>query len=216
MFEGESEVNEAVITGESKPVAKKKNAQVIGGSINGSGSLKVEVEKPERSPICPKSLKWSKRQVRASPSAQGFADRAAFWLTILAITVGVLTLVTWLFLGKDFAFALERMVTVMVITCPHALGLAIPLVVAVVTSLSAKNGLLIQNRTAFEESFLLDTIVFDKTGTLTKGQFGVSDIVSLGEWEQSDILIAAASIEQNSEHSIAQGIINRAKEKNFL
>ncbi len=141
------------------------------------------------------------------------ADKAAFALTVIALAVGTITLVVWLVLGQRFAFALERMVTVMVITCPHALGLAVPLVVAMITAVSARNGLLIRNRIQFENARNLDTVVFDKTGTLTKGQFGVSDVVSFGGWSRDDLLRKAASIEQNSEHSIARGIVRQAQEK---
>ncbi|MCF7870444.1 MAG: heavy metal translocating P-type ATPase [Candidatus Omnitrophica bacterium] len=147
--------------------------------------------------------------------AQGFADKAAFWLTIIAITAGIITLVSWFVLGKEFVFALERMVTVMVITCPHALGLAIPLVIAVITAISAQNGLLIRNRTQFEAARNLNTVVFDKTGTLTKGEFGVADIISLGDWSQEELLRKVASIEFNSEHTIAKGIVKKAQEKEF-
>lgn len=144
---------------------------------------------------------------------QDFADRAALWLTIMSLSVGTATLLAWLFLGKAFAFSIERMVTVMVITCPHALGLAIPLVVAVSTALSAKNGLLVRDRTAFERTRNVDAVIFDKTGTLTKGEFGVTDVISLGNYSREDLLRSAASLESRSEHPIARGIVNKAEEE---
>ncbi len=147
---------------------------------------------------------------------QNLSDRAAKWLTYIALTVGFVTLAVWLVMGFPFVFALERMVTVMVITCPHALGLAIPLVVAISTAVSARNGLLIRNRTAFEESRKITTVLFDKTGTLTKGDFGVTRIVSLqNDLKENELLLLSAALEQNSEHPIAVGIVQKAKEKNI-
>jgi len=215
VIDGESEVNEAMITGESNPVTKKANGEVIGGSVNGSGSLTVEVKKIGKDSYLSRVAELVRTASESKSRAQDFANRAAFWLTLIAIVTGTVTLVSWLIFGKEFLFALERMVTVMVITCPHALGLAIPLVVAVITALAAQNGLLIRNRTAFENARNLQTIVFDKTGTLTKGEFGVSDIISLGNWSQDDLLRKVASIEVNSEHTIAKGIVKKAKEKNL-
>src|SRR5699024_938510 len=145
--------------------------------------------------------------------SQNFTDRAAKWLFYLALTAGILTLVIWLMLGYSFDTSLERMVTVMVITCPHALGLAAPLVVAVSTTISAKNGLLIRNRTQFEEARNLDAVVFDKTGTLTEGKFGVTDIVASEGYTDEDVLTYGASLEQESEHPIAVGMVKSALEK---
>lgn len=215
VIDGESEINEAMITGESKPVSKKTDDEVIGGSVNGSGSLTIEVKKTGKDSYLSQVVELVRAASESKSKAQDFANRAAFWLTLIAVTAGVVTLIGWLTLGKEFVFALERMVTVMVITCPHALGLAIPLVIAVITALSAQNGLLIRNRTAFENARNLQTIVFDKTGTLTKGEFGVSDIISLGDWSENDLLRKVASIEANSEHTIAKGIVKKAREKNL-
>lgn len=215
ILDGESEVNEAMLTGESVPISKKKNNAVIGGSINGSGSLTIEVTKTGKDSYLSQVIELVREASESKSKVQDFANRVAFWFTIIAITAGTSTLVSWLVFDKEFVFALERMVTVMVITCPHALGLAIPLVVAVIAALSAKNGLLIRNRTSFENARNLQTIVFDKTGTLTKGEFGITDIISLGDWSDEEILRRAASIEINSEHSIAQGIVKKAKEKNL-
>ncbi|MFO8052635.1 MAG: copper-translocating P-type ATPase [Candidatus Omnitrophota bacterium] len=214
IIKGDSEVNEAMLTGESKPIHKKKGDQVIGGSVNGSGSLTAAVSKTGEDSYLSQVVNLVKEASQSKSKAQGFADKAAFWLTLIAIGAGFITLVSWLLFGKDFVFSLERMVTVMVITCPHALGLAVPLVIAVITSLSAKNGLLIRQRTPFENARNLDVIVFDKTGTLTKGEFGVTDIINLSKGENDDQLLAkVASLENNSEHTIAKGILKKAKEK---
>jgi len=216
VLEGESEVNEAMLTGESVPVSKKKNDKVIGGSINGSGSLTVEVTKTGEDSYISQVIELVKTASESKSRAQDFADRAAFWLTLVAIITGTITLLSWLAFGKGFVFALERMVTVMVVTCPHALGLAMPLVIVVITAILAKNGLLIRNRTAFENARNLRTIVFDKTGTLTKGEFGVTDIVSLDGWSNEELLSRVASVETNSEHTIAKGIVGKAKEKKII
>ncbi len=210
---GESDVNEAAITGESKPVGKKKNDTVIGGAVNGDGSLTVEVTKTGKDSYLSQVIDLVRSASESKSRAQDLANRASFWLTVISLSVGAITLFGWLVSGKEFVFALERMVTVMVITCPHALGLAVPLVVAVITAISAKNGLLIRNRTAFEIARNIDAVVFDKTGTLTKGEFGISDIVTFGEWDEDELLRNVAAIETNSEHSIAKGIVKKAKEK---
>lgn len=213
IIDGQSEVDESMITGESRPVAKRQNDQVIGGSVNGTGSLTVEATRTGEDSYLSQVVKLVEQASASKSRAQGLADKAAFALTVTALVVGTVTLVVWLIFGRPFAFALERMVTVMVITCPHALGLAVPLVVAMITAVSARNGLLIRNRIQFENARHLDTIVFDKTGTLTKGQFGVSDVISFGDWTPDDLLRRAASIEQNSEHTIARGIVRAAQEK---
>ena len=208
---GESSVNEAMVTGESKPVAKKQGDEVIGGSINGDGSLQINVEKTGDESFLSQVMDMVKKAQQSRSKTQNLADRAAKWLTLIALSAGTITFVAWLLVeGFDFNFALSRAVTVMVITCPHALGLAIPLVVAVSTALSARNGLLIRNRTAFERARNLDAIVFDKTGTLTKGTFAVSDVVALSDWSDDKILNTAAAIESNSEHPIARGIVDKA------
>ena len=186
---------------------------MIGGSVNGTGALTVEVTKTGEDSYLSQVVKLVEQAGASKSRAQGLADKAAFVLTVIAIVVGVATLAVWLLLGARFAFALERMVTVMVITCPHALGLAVPLVVAMITALSARNGLLIRKRTPFENARNVDTVVFDKTGTLTMGRFGVTDIVSFGDWSEDELLRRAASVEQNSEHTIAQGIVQKAREK---
>jgi len=211
VIEGETSVNEAMLTGESKPVYKKPDNDVIGGSINLDGSIKVRIEKTGKETYLMQVVELVRQAQETRSRTQDLANRAAFWLTIVAITVGGVTLGTWLILGKPFVFALERMVTVMVITCPHALGLAVPLVVAVSTSISAKKGILIRNREAFERTKDVQVVVFDKTGTLTEGTFEVTDIIPLDEFTESDIMSYAAALEERSEHPIARGIVEKAK-----
>ncbi|MFW5960528.1 MAG: copper-translocating P-type ATPase, partial [Chitinivibrionales bacterium] len=213
IVKGNTYIDESMLTGESKPVHKNKNEKVIGGSINGDGVLEVRVEGTGEESYLNKVINLVRDAQASKSSTQRFADKAAKWLTIVAITAGIVTLVYWILYGPDFAFAIERMATVMVITCPHALGLAIPLVTSVSTSLSAKNGLLIRNRTAFENTRKISTMVFDKTGTLTEGKFGVSSIKVFDEnYNENRIIEIAASLESNSEHPIAKGIITKAKE----
>jgi Cu2+-exporting ATPase len=207
VMEGASSVNEAMLTGESKPVEKREGSKVIGGSINGEGSLTAEVQKTGRDSFLSQMIGLVEEAQQSKSRSQDLANRAALWLTIVALSCGAVTLFIWLALvNRDFAFSLERTVTVMVITCPHALGLAVPLVVAVSTALSAKNGLLIRDRAAFERARNIQAIIFDKTGTLTKGEFGVTDTVMLSEGDDKEMVTYAASIENHSEHPIAKGI----------
>ncbi|EKF48596.1 copper-translocating P-type ATPase [Thermosipho africanus H17ap60334] len=216
VIEGKSYVNESMLTGESKPVLKKEKDLVIGGSINEDGSLKIKVEKTGKDSYLSQVIELVKQAQESKSKTQDLANRAAVWLTILALSGGAITFFVWTFLmGKDIAFALERTVTVMVITCPHALGLAVPLVVAVSTAISAKNGLLIRDRKAFEKAKDIQAIVFDKTGTLTEGKFGVTDIVRVSnDLTEEEILKYAASVELHSEHPIAKAIANSV-EKHF-
>jgi Cu2+-exporting ATPase len=209
VVEGETSVNQAMLTGESTPVEKRVGAAVIGGSVNGEGSITLEVEKTGKDSYLSQMTELVRQAQESKSRTQNLADRAALWLTIVSLSVGTITLFTWLFaIHRDFVFALSRMVTVMVITCPHALGLAIPLVVAVSTSLSARSGLLIKNRDGFEQARGIQAILFDKTGTLTRGEFGVTDVITLnGKLDEKAILKYAASIENNSEHPIARGIV---------
>jgi P-type Cu2+ transporter len=205
---GETSVNESLLTGESKPVSKSKDSKVIGGSINGEGSITVEVQKTGKESFLSKVIELVREAQDSKSKTQDLANRAALWLTIIAFTAGGLTLFVWLALeNMDLAFALERTVTVMVITCPHALGLAVPLVVAVSTSLAARNGFLIRNRTAFEAARKIQAIIFDKTGTLTEGKFGITDTITLSDDTDKDtVLKFAASVERYSEHPIAKAI----------
>ena len=213
IVEGSSYLNEAMLTGESKPVKKERENKVIGGSINGNGSLKVKVEHTGKDSYLNKVIKLVEEAQKAKSNMQNLSDRAAKWLTYIALTTGFGTLAVWLILGEPFVFALERMVTVMVIACPHALGLAVPLVVAISTAVSAQNGLLIRNRTAFEESRKITAILFDKTGTLTTGVFGVIRFEAINpDLKKEEILRLASALEQTSEHPIAVGIINKVKE----
>ena len=214
VLEGESYVDESMLTGESKPVLKKKGDEVIGGAINLEGSLKVRVEKTGKDTYLNQIIELVKAAQESKSKTQDLANKAAFLLTIIALTAGFITFVSWIYLGNELAFAVERAVTVMVISCPHALGLAVPLVVAVSTSLAAKSGLLVRNRQAFERVKDLQAVVFDKTGTLTEGKFGVTDIITFSE-DENEVLKIAASIEINSEHPIARSIVEEAKRRNL-
>ena len=213
VVEGQTSVNEAMLTGESKPVSKAVGAKAIGGSINGEGSITVEVKKTGRDSFLSQIIDLVKQAQESKSKTQDLANRAALWLTVIALTCGAITFIVWLaIIHKDFAFSLERTVTVMVITCPHALGLAVPLVVAVSTALSARNGLLIRDRAAFERGRNIQAIIFDKTGTLTEGKFGVTDVITLSnEIKEKELLQYAASVETHSEHPIAQGIVSSAE-----
>ncbi len=211
---GETDVNEAMLTGESKPITKKKGDKVIGGSINGEGAVEVKIEKTGKDTYLSQVINLVKQAQESKSMTQLLADRAALWLTLIALGGGLTTLIIWQIFGSTLDFSLERSVTVMVIACPHALGLAVPLVVAVSTSLSAKNGLLIRERGAFERARNLKCVVFDKTGTLTEGRFGVDEVVSLQDGVTNDeVLALAAAVETQSEHLIARGIVKGAEER---
>lgn len=211
--EGESYLNESMLTGESKPTEKRKGDNVIAGSINGNGAIKVVVSHGTKDSYLSQVIQLVQDAQKSKSKTQLIADKAARWLTLIAIVAGITTFLVWYLSGKDLAFSIERMVTVIVICCPHALGLAVPLVVAKSTALSAKHGLLIRNRTAFENARKITTLVFDKTGTLTIGKFEVSKIVSVSkELSENELLKNAAALEQNSEHPIATGILQKAKD----
>ena len=213
VIEGGTSVNEAMLTGESKPVSRGPGDKVIGGSINGEGSIKAKVKKTGKETYLSQVIELVRQAQESKSHAQDLANRAAFVLTIIALSVGAITLLAWLYFGQSLAFAVERMATVMVITCPHALGLAVPLVIAVSTALAARTGLLIRDRAAFERARKVDAVLFDKTGTLTLGQFGVTDVIPLTSTGEKDLLTKAASLEATSEHPIAAGIVKVAKEK---
>ncbi|MBP9191955.1 MAG: copper-translocating P-type ATPase [Ignavibacteria bacterium] len=212
IVDGNSYVNESMLTGESKPVKKEKDYKVIGGSINGNGSLEMKVEHTGKDSYLNKVITLVAEAQKTKSKMQNLSDRAAKWLTYVALTIGFGTLAVWLIAGYPFVFALERMVTVMVITCPHALGLAIPLVVAISISVSAQHGLLIRNRTAFEESRKITVLLFDKTGTLTTGVFGVTRFESISDISPEEMLRLASALEKTSEHPIAVGIIDKVKD----
>lgn len=211
--DGQSYLNESMLTGESKPAAKIKGDKLIAGSINGNGAIKIIVSHGAKDSYLSQVIKLVQDAQQSKSKTQLLADRAAKWLTAIAIIAGIITFLCWYTTGQSLAFAMERMVTVIVICCPHALGLAVPLVVAKSTALAAKHGLLIKNRTAFENARKITTLVFDKTGTLTVGKFEVSKIVSMEPaLSENELLQYAAALEQNSEHPIATGILQKAKE----
>ena len=211
---GESYVNESMLTGESVPVKKQKGDKVIGGALNGDGVLKFRVTGAGEDSYLNKVITMVQSAQGTKSKTQNLANKVAMWLTIVSLSVGFITLLAWLLADKEFSFALERMVTVMVTSCPHALGVAIPLVVAISTSVSATHGLLIRNRTAFENARKITTVIFDKTGTLTKGSHEVQQILALNNGHTPEQLLQyAAAVQQHSEHHIAHGVLQRLKEK---
>jgi len=210
--EGESRVNEAMITGESMPVHKHPGDQVIGGTVNSSGSLRVEIQQVGDNTALAGIMRLVEDAQKSQSRAQTLAQRAAFYLTVIAIAAGILTLIGWLVFTGSLSDAVRNTVTVLVIACPHALGLAVPLVVAISTTLSARNGLLVRQRMALESAKDLKTIIFDKTGTLTKGEQGVVDVLTNGI-SREEALAIAAGIEGDSEHIIAQAIRKYAQEQ---
>jgi Cu2+-exporting ATPase len=214
ILKGITSMNESMLTGESKPVSKHVGDIVIGGAINGEGSITLEVQKTEEEAFIFGVIKLVREAQASKSKTQDIANRAAVWLTIIALGGGILTFSIWMFATPEgLSFAMERAVTVMVIACPHALGLAVPLVVAVSTSIAATHGLLIRNRTAFEQARNIQAIIFDKTGTLTKGEFGITDVVVFDkQHSESDLVNLAGSIEKYSEHPIAKGIVKEAKQ----
>jgi Cu2+-exporting ATPase len=210
---GETSVNEAMVTGESKPVEKRGGSNVIGGTLNAEGAIQVKVEKTGEETAVAQIVKLVEKAMTSKPQVQRLADRAAFYLTLIAIFVGGGTFFFWFGIGAGTLFALSLSITVIIITCPHALGLAIPAVTAISTTLAAKKGILIKNAKALQIAKLVDIVVFYKTGTLTKGEFGVTNTVKLGDWSEKEILENAASIEINSEHVIAKGIVKKAQQE---
>lgn len=210
--EGSSSVDESAISGESKPVSKSVKDEVVAGTSNQDGSLTVKVTKLGDDTALAGIMRLVHDAQASKSNVQVLADKAAFTLTIVAIVSGLLTFIVW-FIARDTAFALERSVTVLVIACPHALGLAIPLVVSISTTLSAKNGLLVRKRLALESARNLDWVLFDKTGTLTKGEHGVTDVWAAKGYIKEAVVRITASLEQNSEHIVGKGIVKCADDK---
>lgn len=212
IIEGKSTIDESMLTGESVPIEKIAGLEAIGGSINGEGSLIISVRKIGSETYLSQVITLVKEAQESKSRAQDLANRAAKWLFYGALVAGIATFIIWLSLGYPVSFAMERMVTVLIIACPHALGLAAPLVVAVSTSIAAKNGLLIRNRAAFEGARNMQAVVFDKTGTLTKGEFGVTNISTSKGYSEKDVIFYAASVEVQSQHPLAKGVTNKALE----
>jgi len=213
VIEGKSDVNESMITGESKPVSKKKESEVIAGTINGSGSLKIKVTKIGERTFLAGVMRLVEEAQASKSRLQILSDRAAFYLTIVALVTGGITLLAWIILGRNFGFAIERTVAVLVVACPHALGLAVPLVAAISTSMAARNGFLVKQRLSLESARKINTVLFDKTGTLTRGEYGVSKIWSLKTIDDNELLQLAASVEGHSEHFTARAIVSEAKRR---
>lgn len=214
IVDGSSSVDEAAITGESKPVSKSLNDEVVAGTGNQDGSLTVKVTKLGEDTALAGIMRLVAEAQSSKSNVQVLADKAAFYLTVIAIATSIITFIYWI-VAKDASFALERSVTVLIIACPHALGLAIPLVVSISTTLSARNGLLVRKRIALEAARKLDWVLFDKTGTLTKGEHGVTDIWATKGYNEVDILRLTASLEQNSEHIVGKGIVRKAEEQHI-
>jgi len=213
VVEGHSRVNESMITGESRPVEKNPGDRVIAGTVNEAGSLRIQVTGTGEQTMLAGIMRLVEQAQRSRSRAQVLADRAAYWLTVVALGAGALTFVGWLAAGADAAFAVERLVTVLVIACPHALGLAVPLVIAISTTLGARNGLLVRDRRGLEEARLLDTVVFDKTGTLTLGEHRVVGIRTAGGLSEAEALSLAAALEQDAEHPVARAVVTSTRER---
>jgi P-type Cu2+ transporter len=211
--EGRSDVNESMVTGESRPVAKEVSAAVIGGTVNGTGSLRVRVGRTGDDTVLAGIMRLVQEAQTSRTRVQALADRAAFWLTLVAVVAALLALVGWTLARGFDVFALERAVTTLVVACPHALGLAIPLVIAISTTLSARNGILVRDRMALEAARALDIVVFDKTGTLTRGEQGLVDLATADGVDDSHALAMAAAVEGDSEHMIARALLAAARER---
>ena len=214
--DGRSSVDEALLTGESAPVAKDVGDKVIAGAINGTGALRVEVTGTGDRTALAGIMRLVEQAQSSRSRAQALADRAAFWLTWVALGSGVITLVAWLLSGATAAVAIERFVTVLVIACPHALGLAVPLVLAISTTLGARNGLLVRDRRGLEEARRVTTVVFDKTGTLTLGEHRVVAMATDGGLSEDDALSLAAALEHDAEHPVARAIVLSATDRGIV
>jgi len=213
IIKGESELDESMITGESKPIEKGEGDAVVGGTINGDGSLRVKITAIGDDTALAGIMRLVDEAQGSKSQTQVLADKAASWLFYIALGSAIITAIAWtIAIGFDIE-VIERVATVLVIACPHALGLAIPLVVAISTALGARNGILVRNRSALEQARHIDTVVFDKTGTLTEGRFGVQSVQVVDDWSEDDALALAFAIEGDSEHPIAQGIREKAEDK---
>ncbi|MDP4007453.1 MAG: copper-translocating P-type ATPase [bacterium] len=215
VIEGRSQLNESMATGESSPVKKELGSEVIGGTVNGDGSLKVQITKVGEHTFLAGVMRLVQEAQASKSKLQILSDKAAYWLTIIAIGSGSLTFLVWIFLQAEFDFALERLVAVLVIACPHALGLAIPLVASISTTKAAQNGFLVRQRLALEGARNIDVVLFDKTGTLTKGEFGVSSIWPTAAKSKEEVLQLASSVDAYSEHPVSKAIVRKAQESNL-
>ena len=213
IIDGESHIDESMISGESVPVAKSIGDEVIAGTINGDGAIKISVSKVGNKTFLSGVMKLVQEAQASKSRLQILSDRAAFYLTVIAVGAGSLTFITWFVLGAGMQFAIERLVVVLVIACPHALGLAVPLVASTSTSMAARNGFLVKQRLALEAARNIDVVLFDKTGTLTKGEYGVTNIWSFEGFSESDVLRFASSVDSSSEHFISKAIVKHAQEK---
>src|SRR5207302_1234577 len=209
--DGTSSVNEAFLTGESRPVAKERGDEIVAGSVNGEGALRIQVTRTGERTTLSQMMRLVHEAQASRSRFQALADRAAYWLTLIAIGSGAATAASWAAAGREIAFVVERAVTVLVIACPHALGLAVPLVIVNATSLSASHGILVRNREAFERARDLRIVAFDKTGTLTEGRFVVRGVYADGPGEQ-EALRLAVGLEASSEHPLARAAVRRLKE----
>ncbi len=215
IIDGESNVNESMVTGESRPVPKKTDDAVIAGTINGNGALKISVANIGEKTFLAGVMRLVAEAQASKSRLQILSDRAAFYLTVIAISGGLVTVIAWLVAGAAVSFAVARLVAVLVIACPHALGLAVPLVASISTTKAAKNGFLVKQRIALEVARTIDTVLFDKTGTLTKGEFGVIKIWNIKDHAEDEVLTLAASLDSLSEHPIAKAVVTKAKDQNL-
>lgn len=215
IIDGESDLNESMVTGESKPVSKKYDDSVIAGTTNGDGALKISVVSIGEKTFLAGVMRLVAEAQASKSRLQVLSDRTAFYLTVVAVSGGLMTLVVWLIAGAEVSFAVARLVAVLVIACPHALGLAVPLVASISTTKAAQNGFLVKQRIALEAARTIDTVLFDKTGTLTTGEFGVIEIWTIDDYTKDEVLTLAASLDALSEHPIAKAVVVKAKEQNL-